>query len=122
MAATRRRFWILGLVGVALVGLTAAAVNWRSLTRNATEAWEAQSEKTAISLFRMGEVMSIQARLRERFGSKPDVQYDDVGGIRVLSISFDRAPEGEGRIRQRRPESSPWPQSRRPQKPIRSTK
>jgi hypothetical protein len=80
----------LGAILLVVVGTGAvvAVFNWDAVSRNL----DAQSEKTQATLFRWGEVMSIGAELKARYGANPDVTYDTASGDRVLGITFSSYP------------------------------
>ncbi len=79
----------LGVIGLVLVGVgTLVAMNWDAVSKNLSEAWDAQNEKTTATLFRWGELMSIGGELKAEYGAEPDVAYDTGTGGRVLSITF----------------------------------
>jgi hypothetical protein len=79
----------LGMIGLALAGAGALVFsNWGTVSRNVTEALGTQSEKTRVALFRWGELMSISAELKKRYGADPDITYETSTGDRILSIRF----------------------------------
>jgi hypothetical protein len=51
-------------------------------------AWDTQAEKTQATLFRWGEVLSIRAELKDRYGAEPDVTYETSTSDRTLAIRF----------------------------------
>ena len=79
----------LGVVGVALVGAgTLVVLKWDTVSKNVIEAYDTQAEKTEAALFRWGELMSISAELKDRYGAEPDVTYDTSSSDRTLAICF----------------------------------
>ena len=99
---------ILGCVGVislALVGTgTLVFLNWDTVSKNLTKALDTQAESTQATLFRWGELMSIGAELKVRYGAEPDVTYDTSTSDRTLNICFRNyqlpeqgTPEGHAR-------------------------
>ena len=85
-----------GVISLALVGTgTLLVLNGGTLFENLVQAWDTQAEKTEATLFRWGELMSIGAELKARYGSEPDVTYDTSTSARTLNIRFsnDRLPE-----------------------------
>ena len=89
-----RAIW-LGVIGLALV------VTGRFVFLN----WGAVSQKTEATLFRWGELMSIGAELKARYGVEPDMTYDTSTSDRALNIRFRdyRLPEqitAEGHARE----------------------
>jgi hypothetical protein len=92
----------LGAILLVVVGTGAlvAVFNWDDVSTK----FDAQSVKTQATLFRWGEVMSIGAELRARYGANPEVTYDTASGNRVLGITFssyalpaEATPEGHAR-------------------------
>ena len=79
----------LGLVGLVVVGLgTLVVLNWDAVSTDLVETLDAQTEKTQATLFRLGELMSMGAALRNKYGTEPDMTYTMDNGSRVLSITF----------------------------------
>ena len=79
----------LGLVGLALVGMgVLVARDWDAVSKRFRETVATQSEQTQVTLFRLGELMSIGVELKAQYGVEPDMAYESVDGDRVLSISF----------------------------------
>ena len=82
----------LGVVALVAAVLGAlAAYHWDDVS----DALEEQSERTRVSLFRLGELMSIGAELERRYGAEPDMTYQVIEGSRILRIKFNsyRLPE-----------------------------
>lgn len=81
----------LGVLGLALVGTGALVfLNWDTVSRNLTKALDTQSERAQATLFRWGELMSIGAELKARYGAEPDVTYDTSTSERTLGIRFGK--------------------------------
>ena len=79
----------LGVTGLALVGTgTLFFLNRDSVSKNLVKAWDTRAEKTQATLFRWGELMSIGAELKDRYGAEPDVTYDTSSADRTLGIRF----------------------------------
>jgi hypothetical protein len=79
----------LGVISLALVGTGALVVLKRdTIAKNFAEAWDTQAERTQATLFRWGELMSLSAELKDRYGAEPDVTYDTSTSDRTLSICF----------------------------------
>ena len=92
----------LGVIGLALVGTsTLIFLNRDTVFKNLFEAWDKQAERTQVTLFRWGELMSIGAELKAQYGVEPDVTYDTSTSDRTLSIRFsnyrlpEQAPAGD---------------------------
>ena len=86
----------LGVVGLALVGTgTLVVLNWDTVSKDLAETWSTQAERTEATLFRWGELMSISAELKDRYGAEPDLTYDTSTGVRTLDIRLSnyRLPE-----------------------------
>ena len=84
----RAMVW-LGVVGLGLVGTgTLVFLTRDTVSKNLIRAWDTQAEKTQATLFRWGELMSISAELKDRYGAKPDLTYDTSTSARTLSICF----------------------------------
>ena len=90
MSKIKRVFLVgLGVMALAGVGLgTLATLNWDTVSGDVSRVLEEQTEKAQITLFRLGELMSIGARLNEEFGSKPEMDYQTGSGRRLLRIAF----------------------------------
>jgi len=79
----------LGVISLVLVGMGSLVVlNWDTVSKNLDEALKSQTERTQATLFRLGELMSISAELKTRYGVEPDVTYDTSTDDRILGISF----------------------------------
>jgi hypothetical protein len=94
--SNRTIFACLGVIGLALVGTGALViVNWRTISKNLTEALATSSERTQTTLFRWGELMSLGAELKRQYGAEPDVTYDTSTSVRTLGIRFSsyQSPE-----------------------------
>jgi hypothetical protein len=75
----------LAVISLALVGAGALVVlRWDTVSKNLAE----QSRKTQVTLFRWGELMSIGAKLKDRYGAEPEVTYDTSTRDRTLDICF----------------------------------
>ena len=86
----------LGIVGLVVVGLgTLVALNWDAVSKDFGHALDAQAERTKVTLFRWGELMSMSAELKAEYGAEPNVTYDTGTGGRILSIALSnyRLPE-----------------------------
>jgi len=87
-----RKRTILGSLGVISLALGAtgalAFLNWDTISKTLIEAWDTQAERTQVTLFRWGELMSIGAELKDHFGAAPDVTYDTSTSDRTLDIRF----------------------------------
>ena len=84
------------VISLALVGAGALALlNFDTVSKNLTEALGISAERTQAALFRWGELMSIGAELKRRYGTEPDVTYDTSTRDRTVTISFGkyRLPE-----------------------------
>ncbi len=94
MSGSNRALWYcIVATGIVLLGLSAlAALNWDVVSGNLAEAFGTRAAKTRAALFRLGEVASLGAELRERYGTESDVSYDTATGDRVLRISFGDGP------------------------------
>jgi len=85
----RTIFGCFSVISLALVGTgTLVFLNWDTVSKNLTEAWDTQGERTQATLFRWGELMSISAELKVRYGAEPDVTYDTSTSDRTLGICF----------------------------------
>ena len=87
----------LGVFTLAVAGLgTMVTLNWEAVSKDFVDSLDARSEKTRVTLFRWGELMSIGAELRSQYGTEPEMAYDTGPGGRVLSITFNgyEPPEG----------------------------
>ena len=79
----------MGVIGLALVGTgTLVFLKRDTVFKNFVEAWDTQGAKTEATLFRWGELMSIGAKLKDRYGAEPELTYDTSTGDRTLDISF----------------------------------
>jgi hypothetical protein len=79
----------LAVIGLALVGAgTLVFLKWDTVSKNVIEAYDTQAKKTETALFRWGELMSISAELKARYGAEPDVTYDTSTSDRTLAICF----------------------------------
>jgi len=89
----RRLLGCIGVISLAIVGIgTLVILNWDSLSQNLSDAWDKQAKSTQATLFRWGELMSIGAQLKARYGAEPDVTYDTSTRDRTLSIDFSKHP------------------------------
>jgi len=88
MSMPSRTILGLGAISLALVATGALLVNWRTVFENVIAAWDTQAEKTQVTLFRWGELMSISAELKDQFGAEPNVTYDTSTKDRTLDIRF----------------------------------
>ena len=87
--STRTILGCLGVISLALVGTgTLVFLNWDTVSKNLTEAWDTRARNTQAKLFRWGELMSISAELKVRYGAEPDMAYDTSTSDRTLSIGF----------------------------------
>ena len=87
--SNRTIFGCLAVISLALVGTGALVlVNWGTISKNLTEALRTSSERTQTTLFRWGELMSLSAELKRRYGAEPDVTYDTSTSVRTLGIRF----------------------------------
>jgi len=88
---------ILGcVVGLVLLCVGSfVALNWDTVSTNVAEALDAQTERTKVTFFRLGELMSIGVAVKDEYGVEPDMAYDVEEGGRILSVSFSdyRLPE-----------------------------
>jgi hypothetical protein len=95
----------LGVISLALVAMgTLVFLKRDTVFKSLFDAWDTQAEKTQATLFRWGEVMSIRAELKDRYGAEPDVTYDTSTSDRTLAICFTNyqlpdqvTPEGHAR-------------------------
>ena len=86
----------LGIIGLVLTGAgTLVALNWDAVSSHLREALDVQTERTQVTLFRLGELMSISAELKSEYGAEPDVTYSTGTDGRILSIALSdyRLPE-----------------------------
>lgn len=90
MTTARANAPILMIVcAIAILALGALVVlNWSSVSTAIGES----STATSVALFRAGELHSIGARLEEKYGDHPEMNYDIVSGVRRLSIRFETDP------------------------------
>jgi hypothetical protein len=77
------------VVSLALVGTGGLVfLNWDTVSKNLSEAVKTSAQRTQVKLFRWGELMSISAALKRRYGTEPDVTYETSTGNRTLGICF----------------------------------
>jgi hypothetical protein len=90
MSMPNRAIWgWLGAFSLALVGTgTLVVLKWDTVSKNVIEAYDSRAKKTEATLFRWGELMSISAELKARYGVEPDVTYDTSTSDRTLAICF----------------------------------
>jgi hypothetical protein len=89
MSMSNRTILRLGVISLALVAAgTLVFLNRDTVFKNLIEAWDTQAKKAQVTLFRWGEVMSISAELKDRYGAEPDVTYDTSTSERTLAIAF----------------------------------
>jgi hypothetical protein len=93
MSLVNRRFLgCLGAIGLVLLGAGALVfLNRDTIFKNLTEAWDSSARKTETTLFRWGELMSMSAELKRRYGVEPDVTYDTSTSDRTLEIRFSNS-------------------------------
>ena len=85
MSMPNRAIWgCLALVGTG----TLVVLKWDTVSKNVIEADDSRAKKTEATLFRWGELMSISAELKARYGVEPDVTYDTSTSDRTLAICF----------------------------------
>lgn len=82
----------LGVLGLLTGVCTAVALNWDSVSERLLEALRAREEKAGAALFRLGELMSMRAAVKEAYGVEPDMTYDKTPGGRTLNITFRDFP------------------------------
>ncbi len=90
---TGRLRWTLIVCALLAAGAGAAAtVDWRDAWSRLEATVGSTSETTRVATFRLGEVLSIEVALKDRYAAKVDVSYEPGPGERVLQISFRERP------------------------------